>query len=90
MNYANEAAFNNDFTRETRAPLRVNEYFIHDFALIYDLDGFVEDMGLGLEGVQARFIVKNVFDKEAPFGTTGLGVYDPIGRYYQFGLRARF
>ena len=23
-------------------------------------------------------------------GTTGLGVYDAIGRYYQFGLTARF
>ena len=90
VNYANEAAFNNDFTRETRAPLRVNEYFIHDFAMTYDLSSLTENMGVPLEGLRARFIVKNVFDKEPPFGTTGIGTYDVIGRYYQVGLTARF
>ena len=90
VNYQSEAAFNNDFTRETRSPLRVNEYFIHDLSLSYDLDNVMGDMGLGLKGVRARVNVKNVFDKEAPYGTTGLGVYDPIGRYYQVGLTAKF
>ena len=88
--YANEAAFNNDFTIETRFPLKVNEYFVHDVAVTYNLDDLVGNISVGLKKIQARFIVKNVFDKEAPFGTTGLGVYDAIGRYYQFGLRARF
>ena len=88
--YANEAKFNNDFTRETRAPLGVNEYFIHDLAVTYELSDLTKNMGVPLDGLQARFIVKNIFDKEPPFGTTGLGVYDVIGRYYQFGLRARF
>lgn len=68
----------------------MNEYFIHDLSLSYDLDNVMGDMGLGLKGVRARVNVKNVFDKEAPYGTTGLGVYDPIGRYYQVGLTAKF
>jgi len=89
-NYQSKSVFNNDFTFETRVPLKVGRYFLHDAAFIYDLSEVSEQLGVGLEGVQARFIIKNVLDEEAPFGTTGLGVYDPIGRYYQFGLRARF
>lgn len=90
VNYQSEAVFNNDFNLETRFPLRVNEYFIHDAALSYDLSGLGKKTGLGFDKVIARLIVRNVFDKEAPYGTTGLGVYDPIGRYYQVGLTARF
>ena len=90
VNYAGKAAFNNDFTIETRRPLQVGQYFIHDLALTYDLSDVAKKAGIGMEGLRARFIVKNVFDKEPPFGTTGLGTYDVIGRYFQFGVTGRF
>ena len=89
-NWFARSKFNNDFTLETRYPLEVNDYYIHDVAITYDLSKYVENVGYGFKGAQVRFIVKNVFDKEAPYGTTGIGVYDVLGRYYQFGLTARF
>jgi iron complex outermembrane recepter protein len=90
VNYMNEAVFNNDFTIETRYPLEVDEYFVHDLAFVYKLDNMAERLGVGLSAATARFVVSNVGDVEPPFGTTGLGVYDVIGRYYRFGLTARF
>ncbi len=63
---------------------------MNDVAITYDLSKYVEKIGYGFKGAQARVIVKNIFDKEAPFGTTGLGVYDILGRYYLVGLTARF
>jgi len=90
LNYIARSKFNNDFTRETRFPLTVDEYWLNDLAFTYDLTPYAARTGLPFAGAQARFIVHNVADVEPPFGTTGIGVYDVIGRYYQFGLTARF
>ena len=90
VNYLARSKFNNDFTIETRYPLTVAPYYLHDVAITWNLTKWAEKAHLGFSGAQARFIVKNVFDTEPPFGTTGLGVYDVIGRYYQFGLTGRF
>ncbi|MDP3854087.1 TonB-dependent receptor domain-containing protein [Phenylobacterium sp.] len=90
VNYIGQSEFNNDFTLETRLPLKVDSYMVHDLAFSYKLDSLVENWGMGLDNMTARFIVRNVADVEAPFGTTGLGTYDVLGRYYQVGLTARF
>jgi len=89
-NWFARSNFDDDFTLETRYPLQVNDYYLNDLAVTYDLSKYVENVGYGFKGAQARVIVKNIFDKEPPFGTSGIGVYDVIGRYYQFGLTARF
>lgn len=94
MNYIGESEFNNDFTLETRFPLTVDAYVLHDLAFTYKLDGLAEQMGVGLDNLQARFIVRNVGDVEPPWGATNsanaYGTYDFLGRYYQLGLTARF
>lgn len=94
MNYIGESEFNNDFTPETRLPLTVDRYILHDLAFTYKLDGLSERFGLGLDQMKARFVVRNVLDKEPPWGATNsanaYGTYDFLGRYYQFGLTARF
>jgi hypothetical protein len=89
-NFISQSSFNNDFTLETRFPLTVKPYYLHDLAFTYDLTSWAEKAHIGLTGARARFSVKNVFDTEPPFGTTGIGVYDVIGRFYQFGLTGRF
>jgi hypothetical protein len=89
-NWIARSNFDDDFTPETRYPLQVDDYYLNDLAVTYDLSKYVENVGYGFKGAQARFIVKNIFDVEAPYGTTGLGVYDILGRYYLFGLTARF
>ena len=90
VNYISRSSFNNDFTNETRAPLTVAPYYLHDLAFTMDLTPWSEMAHIGLKGAEARFSIKNVFDSEPPFGTTGIGVYDVIGRFYQVGLKARF
>ncbi|MDO8379255.1 TonB-dependent receptor domain-containing protein [Phenylobacterium sp.] len=89
VNYIGQSEFNHDFTLETRLPLKVESYMINDLAFSYDLTKLV-GQPLGLDKIKARFIVKNVADVEPPYGTTGIGVYDVIGRYFEFGLNARF
>jgi len=89
-NYLSRSKFNNDFTNETRAPLTVAPYYLHDLTFTVDLTKWAEMAHVGFSRAEARFIVKNVFDSEPPYGTTGIGVYDVIGRYYQFGLTGRF
>jgi outer membrane receptor protein involved in Fe transport len=89
VNWKARAKFNNDFTLETRYPLKVDDYFLNDLSILYDLDQYAGAIP-GMSGLQARFIVKNVGDVEPPFGTTAAGVYDLLGRYYYMGLRARF
>ncbi|MFI4950804.1 MAG: TonB-dependent receptor domain-containing protein [Caulobacterales bacterium] len=90
LNYISRSKFNNDFTPETRFPLTVDPYYLNDLAFTYDLSPWAMRTGLPFAGAQARFIIHNVADVEPPFGTTGLGVYDVLGRYYQFGLTAKF
>jgi outer membrane receptor protein involved in Fe transport len=90
VNYISRSSFNDDFTVETRFPLTVAPYYVHDLAFNYDLSQWTEKTGIGVRGAQARLIVRNVGDVEPPYGTSGVGIYDVIGRYYQFGLTARF
>ncbi|MES2894930.1 MAG: TonB-dependent receptor [Pseudomonadota bacterium] len=94
MNYIGESEFNNDFTPETRLPLTVKRYILHDLAFTYKLDNLAERMGVGMDNLKLRFIVRNVADKEPPWGATNsanaYGTYDFLGRYYQLGLTARF
>ncbi|MBO9543653.1 TonB-dependent receptor [Caulobacter sp.] len=87
--FTGKSYFNKDFTPETRDPLWVKDYYLNDLAISYDLTDVVGGR-LGLDRVKARLNVRNLFDEEAPWGTTGLGVYDVLGRYYQIGLNARF
>lgn len=89
-NFISQSAFNNDFTLETRFPLTVKPYYLHDLAFTYDLTSWAEKAHIGLTGAKARFVIKNVGNVEPPFGTTGIGVYDVIGRFYEFGLTGRF
>lgn len=90
VNWTARSKFNNDFTLETRYPLDVDDYYVNDIAIAYDLSAYTDMAHIGLSSAQARFIVRNVGDVEPPFGTSGIGVYDVIGRYYQIGLTARF
>ncbi len=84
--------FNNDFTFEGRYPLGVDDYFLHDAAVSYDLDA----PGLGLRSVRAQVAVRNLFDKAPPYGAVNpdaratAGTYDALGRYVQASLTARF
>ncbi|MDB5498011.1 MAG: TonB-dependent receptor [Phenylobacterium sp.] len=94
MNFISRSKFNNDFTPETRLPLTVKPYYLHDLAFTYDLSPWAEKSGIGFSGAEARFIIHNVANVEPPLGATNsanaFGTYDFIGRYYQFGLSAKF
>jgi len=94
INWMDESRFNNDFTLETRYPLKVDDYFLHDIGITYDLADWTERWGVGLDNLRARLVVRNVFDEEPPIYATGsanaYGTYDFIGRYYVMGLTARF
>jgi outer membrane receptor protein involved in Fe transport len=89
FNYIGESKFSNDFTLETRTPLTVDAYMRHDLVFSYD---FAELIGtpMGLKNMRARLAVENLTDQPPPYGTTGLGVYDVLGRYYKLGVTARF
>ncbi len=87
--FTGKSYFNKDFTPETRDPLWVKDYYLNDLSMSYDLTDALGGR-MGFDRVRARFNVRNLFDKEGPYGTTGLGVYDVMGRYYQVGLNARF
>jgi outer membrane receptor protein involved in Fe transport len=89
FNYIGESKFNNDFTIETRTPLTVDAYMRHDLVFSYD---FAEMIGspMGLKNMRARLAIENLTDQPPPYGTSGLGVYDVIGRYYKLGVTARF
>ncbi|ACG77164.1 TonB-dependent receptor [Phenylobacterium zucineum HLK1] len=94
-NWIDESRFNNDFTIETRYPLKVDEYFLHDLSVTVNLDALTDRFGMGvLNDARARFVVRNVFDTKPPHGATNsanaYGTYDFIGRYFQAGLTARF
>jgi outer membrane receptor protein involved in Fe transport len=94
-NWIDESRFNNDFTFETRTPLKVDDYFLHDLSVTLKLDELADNYGMGLiDNAQLRFVVRNVFDKNPPLGATNsanaYGTYDFVGRYMQVGLTARF
>ncbi|MDZ4374242.1 MAG: TonB-dependent receptor [Phenylobacterium sp.] len=94
-NWIDESRFNNDFTLETRTPLKVDDYFLHDLSVTLKLDELTEQYGMGvLDQARLRFVVRNVFDTKPPLAATNsalaYGTYDFIGRYMQVGLTARF
>nr|WP_295110009.1 TonB-dependent receptor [uncultured Caulobacter sp.] len=87
--FTGKSYFNKDFTPETRNPLWVKDYYLNDLSMSYDLTDLVGGR-MGFDRVKARLNIRNLFDEEGPWGTTGLGVYDVLGRYFQIGLNARF
>lgn len=84
--YTGESKFSNTTTKENYEQLTVSEYFLNDVSFAYNF----EDALPYLKDVTARLQVRNVFDVTPPFGTTGIGSYDQIGRYFQVGLTTRF
>ncbi|MEE4208758.1 MAG: TonB-dependent receptor [Parvularcula sp.] len=81
--YLGEAVFNNLWTDDRQAELGVDGEWLVNTALTYDLT----------DNLSLRFNVNNVFDNlpSAPVIATGNDiVYDNIGRYYRFGINARF
>ena len=84
--YTGEAKFSNTATIENYAQLTVQEYFLNDVSFAYRFENALPY----LNDVTARLQVRNVFDVTPPFGTTGIGAYDQIGRYFQVGLTTRF
>ncbi len=92
--WIDRSRYNNDYVFETRYPLTVDDYMVHDIAGAVALDRFTG--GTPLKGVKARFAVRNLFNVEPPYGATtpdagaSAGTYDVLGRYYQVGLTARF
>jgi outer membrane receptor protein involved in Fe transport len=81
--YIGEAVFSNDWTEDRQAELGVDGEWLVNTALTYDLT----------DNLSLRFNVNNVFDNlpTAPMIATGTDVvYDNIGRYYRFGINARF
>jgi len=87
--FIGKSLFNRDYTIETRWPLEVAAYYYHSAGMTYDLTELVGHP-MNVNKVQARFVVKNVFNQQPPYGTTGAGVYDLMGRYFEFGLKAKF
>lgn len=96
LNWIDESKFNADFTPETRLPLKVKEYFLNDLAVTIDLADATERFGIDnvVDDARLRFVVRNLFDTEPPFGAGASAVapatYDFIGRQWQVGLTARF
>lgn len=84
--YTGESKFSNTATKENYEQLTVQEYYLNDLSVAYSF----EAPKLGMNDLTARLQVRNVFDITSPFGTTGIGAYDQIGRYFQVGLTTRF
>jgi len=84
--YTGEAKFSNTSTIENYEQQSVQEYYLNDLSLAYRF----EDALPYMKDVTARLQIRNVFDVAPPFGTTGIGSYDQIGRYFQVGLTSRF
>ena len=84
--YTGEVKFSNTATIENYTPLTLSEHYMNDLSLSYR---FNTDRW-ALKDLTARLQVRNVFDVDPPFGTTGIGGYDVLGRYYQIGLTTRF
>lgn len=85
--YTGEYVRSNTATIENFAPLTIGDQYLHDLSLAYTWEN---SFGIGARDLTARLQVRNVLDSEPPLYTTGVGVYDLIGRYYQVGLTARF
>lgn len=86
--FTGEFERSNTDTIENTAPQTIAEQYLHDLSLAYTFEpnwgGFMP------RELTGRLQIRNVLDSEPPLYTTGVGVYDLIGRYYQVGLTARF
>lgn len=80
VHYIQHALYSRTFTIENQNILQIGDYYTHDLAVQYTVPK--RDLIL-------RAGVNNMFDKQAPFPTTGSGIYDQILRYYFVGLTWR-
>ena len=76
--YISSIRYNNTFTPENQSILELGDYFISDSSVSYRWKNYT-----------ARAGVNNVFDKKPPYPSANVQ-YDLIGRYYFFGLNAKF
>ncbi len=77
--YLSSARINNTFTVENQQILGVGDYFVNDVSFSYRFRNFTFRGG-----------VQNLLDKEPPFGTPGIQIYDNVGRYFFGGVNAKF
>lgn len=80
--YQSEQQFNYANTNETQNVRFVDDYYLHNVTLSYDIT----------ENIRAGVIVNNLFNEEPPFPvwTQANGVYDFTGRNYTFTASTRF
>ena len=79
-NHQSAQVFDRIFNAETRDILVLESYTTYDFGVIFNVN----------ENASLRFAMTNVGDKEPPFGTTGIGVYDILGRRMTISGEYRF
>lgn len=72
VNYLSEAVFDLLANEEARDIPGVGDYYLVNAGGSYQLS----------EGLRLRLTVTNLFDEKPPFPTTGIGVYDILGRRY--------
>lgn len=82
VQYQSEQQFNYQNTDETQNVRFVDEYFLHNVTLSYEIT----------ENIRAGVIINNVFNEPPPFPvwTQANGVYDFVGRNYTFTASTRF
>jgi len=79
-NYQSAQVFNRVFNVETRDILKLPSYTTFDLGVAYTIN----------DNALLRFAMTNVSDKEPPTGTTGIGVYDILGRRMTISGEYRF
>jgi outer membrane cobalamin receptor len=79
-NYQSSVVFDRNFTVETRDILRLSSYDTFDLGVNYNYD----------DNTTLRFSMTNVLDDKPPYGTTGIGVYDILGRRMTVSGEYRF
>lgn len=79
-NFIGAAAFDVTFTSENRDQLTVDHYTLYNLGLYYQVN----------DNFALRGSVTNLTDKEPPFGTTGIGTYDILGRRAAISGEYRF
>ena len=82
--YIGSAVFNNNDDETSKDILGIGSYWNFNASVTYQVT----------ENLEARLNVNNVFDGREPLNAgasgTSRSVYDFFGRYYRFGLKARF
>ncbi|WP_051547852.1 TonB-dependent receptor domain-containing protein [Lysobacter capsici] len=79
-NYLSRAQFDVLNTAETRDILSIDSYWLVNAGLAYRFG----------ERTKLRLAVSNLFDKEPPFPSTGIGVYDLLGRRYNLSFEWKY